>query len=127
MFSSAVSSGSKPAPSSIKGAMLPRTVMVPSEGSRTPAMHLSMVDLPEPFVPTRPTTSPFLTLNEMWLRARNSLKNSSCLMALMKYSLRLLSTSEAMLKIIETSSTSMEYSSSGVAGKETYAMVRLVS
>ena len=92
--------------------------MEPSLGSSTPAMHLSMVDLPEPLVPTRPTTSPWLTLNETWLRARNSLKNSSCFMALMKYSLRLVSTSEAMLKIMETSSTSREYFSCEEAGRE---------
>ena len=92
--------------------------MEPSLGSSTPAMHLSIVDLPEPLVPTRPTTSPWLTLNETWLRARNSLKNSSCFMALMKYSLRLVSTSEAMLKIMETSSTSMEYFSCEEAGRE---------
>ena len=90
--------------------MLPRTTIEPSEGSSTPAMHLSIVDLPEPLVPTRPTTSPRRTLKLTWSSARNSLKKSSCLMILMKYSLRLLSCSLAMLKIIETSLTSIAYS-----------------
>ena len=90
--------------------MLPRTAMEPSEGSSTPAMHLSMVDLPEPLVPTRPTTSPGRTLNEMWSSARNSWKKSSWRMILMKYSLRLLSCSLAMLKTMETSLTSIVYS-----------------
>ena len=84
-----------------------RTVQVPSLGSSTPAMILSMVDLPEPLVPTRPTTSPRPTLNEMCFKARNSLKNSSWCMILMKYSLRLVSDSEAMLKTMLTSLTSM--------------------
>ena len=73
-------------------------------------MILSMVDLPEPLVPTKPTTSPGFTLKEMFLSARNSVKNSSCFISLMKYSLRLLSCSDAMLKIMVTSLTSMAYS-----------------
>ena len=91
--------------------MLPWTRTLPSLGSSTPAMILSIVDLPEPLVPTRPSTSPFFTLKETCLRAWNSSKNSSCLTSLMKYSLRLSSLSEAMLKIMVTSSTSMAYSS----------------
>ena len=93
--------------------MLPRTMHSPSLGSSTPAMIFSMVDLPEPLVPTRPTTSPRRTLNEMSLSARNSLKNSSWRMSLMKYSLRLVRDSDAMLKIMVTSFTSTAYS--GVA------------
>ena len=73
-------------------------------------MILSMVDLPDPLVPTRPTTSPGFTLKEICLSARNSVKNSSCFISLMKYSLRLLSCSDAMLKIMVTSLTSMAYS-----------------
>ena len=45
---------SKPAPSSISGAMDPRTVTLPEEGLYTPEMILSSVDLPLPFKPIRP-------------------------------------------------------------------------
>ena len=44
-----------------------------------------------------------------------TLKNSSCFTSLMKYSLRLLSCSEAMLKIMVTSLTSTAYSSAAAA------------
>ena len=54
MFSRAVRSISKPAPSSMSGAMVPFTVTLPLLGLYTPAMVLSRVDLPEPFKPTRP-------------------------------------------------------------------------
>ena len=92
--------------------MLPRTTQLPEVGSSTPAITLSMVDLPEPLVPTRPTVSPRLILNEMFLRALNSSKNSSRFMILMKYSFRLLSCSDAMLNTMVTSLTSIAYSSS---------------
>lgn len=105
MFSRAVSSISKPAPNSIRGAMLPFTVHVPSVGSSTPAIILSKVDLPEPLVPNMPNTSPFLTSSETWSRARNSLKRSSLRARAMAYSLRLFMVSLAMLKTIDTSST----------------------
>ena len=119
MFSFAVSSMSKPAPSSMSGAMVPRTVHVPSDASSTPAMILSMVDLPEPLVPTRPNASPRFTLKLMWFSARNSLNLSSWRASAMKYSLRELNCSEAMLKIMETSSTSMTVcaSSGGMLGR----------
>ena len=96
---------SKPAPSSMSGAMLPLIVQEPSVGSRTPAMILSSVDLPEPLVPRIPKTSPSFTSSEMSSRARNSLKRSSLRASAMKYSFRLLSCSFAILKTIETWST----------------------
>ena len=72
------------------------------DGSRTPAIAFSMVDLPLPFVPTRPTVSPLSMLNETSFSAWNSLKNSSCRSALMKYSFRLPRFSDAMLNVIVT-------------------------
>ena len=55
-------------------------------------MILSIVDLPEPFVPTRPNTSPRRTSNEMPSSARNSLNMSSRRASLMKYSFRFVET-----------------------------------
>ena len=106
MFSRAVSSMSKPAPSSIKGAMLPLMVQVPSVGSSTPAMILSMVDFPEPFVPRMPNTSPLRTVNDTPSSARNSLNISSRFARAMAYSFKLLSCWDAMLKTMDTRSTS---------------------
>ena len=54
MFSRAVRSKSNPAPSSMSGAMVPRTVTLPAEGLNTPDITFRRVDLPEPFSPTRP-------------------------------------------------------------------------
>ena len=82
--------------------MVPRTVQLPSLGSSTPAMILSIVDLPDPLVPTRPKTSPRRTWNEMPSSARNSLNMSSRRTILMKYSLRLVRRSLAMLNTMET-------------------------
>ena len=102
MFSRAVNSISKPAPSSIKGAMFPFALQVPLEGSNTPAIIFNKVDFPDPLVPNIPNTSPFLISSEISSRALNSLKRSSCLAKAIIYSLRLLSCSFAMLKIMET-------------------------
>ena len=105
MFSRAVSSMSKPAPSSMSGAILPLTVHDPLLGSSTPAMIFRMVDLPEPFVPRMPNTSPCLTSKETSSSARNSLKRNSRFAAAITYSLMLFSCSLAMLKIMDTWST----------------------
>ena len=72
-----------------------------------------MVDLPEPFVPTSPKASPRLTSKDMSSSARNSLNFTSCLIAAMKYSLRELNCSFAMLKISDTWSTRTTVSASG--------------
>ena len=44
----------------------------PGVGWRMPAMHFSRVDLPEPFWPITPKTSPSLTSNVTSFRAVNS-------------------------------------------------------
>ena len=59
MFSRPVRSGWNPAPSSSRPASLPRTATSPEVGWSTPQMHLSRVDLPEPF---RPEDADRLTL-----------------------------------------------------------------
>ena len=82
--------------------MLPFTVHVPFDGSSTPAITLSTVDLPDPFVPKMPNTSPFLTVNDTSSSARNSLNMSSRLARAIIYSLMLFSCSLAMLKIMDT-------------------------
>ena len=64
-----------------------------------------MVDLPEPFVPRMPNTSPCFTSKETSSSARNSLKRSSRFKAAIAYSLMLFSCSLAMLKIMDTWST----------------------
>ncbi len=55
IFSRPVSSGWKPAPSSIKGETLPRMVIWPEVGVMTPAISFRIVDLPEPLGPIIPT------------------------------------------------------------------------
>ena len=45
---------SKPAPSSMSGAIEPLTVTEPIEGLYTPAITFRSVDLPEPLRPIRP-------------------------------------------------------------------------
>src|SRR5262245_17119560 len=57
-FSRPVSSMSKPAPSSISGATVPRTSTLPSVGRSTRAITLRSVDLPAPFRPMMPIDSP---------------------------------------------------------------------
>ena len=59
-FSFAVRSMSNPAPSSIRGAILPLTDTVPFVGFNTPAMIFSMVLFPLPLSPTSPRDSPRL-------------------------------------------------------------------
>src|SRR5580704_8766018 len=72
MFSRPVRSCWKPAPSSNRPASFPRTATSPEVGCNTPQMHLSRVDLPEPFRPRMPTVSPSRTWSETSLRAQNS-------------------------------------------------------
>ena len=59
-FSRPDSSGWKPAPSSSSADIRLCTRTVPEFGWRMPAMHFSSVDLPEPFWPMTPNTSPSL-------------------------------------------------------------------
>src|SRR6516165_9560802 len=72
MFSRPVRSCWNPAPSSSRPASLPRTATSPSVGWRTPQMHLSRVDLPEPLRPRMPTVSPSRTVSETSRRAQKS-------------------------------------------------------
>src|ERR1700727_1341297 len=72
MFSRPVRSCWKPAPSSRRPASLPRTATSPVVGWRTPQMHLSSVDLPEPLRPRIPTVSPSRTVSETLSRAQKS-------------------------------------------------------
>ena len=65
MFSKPVNSELNPAPSSIMGATLPRTITLPLVGGRTRAMIFISVDLPAPLGPIMPNTSPFWTSNVM--------------------------------------------------------------
>ena len=58
MLSRTAKSGSKPAPSSISGAIEPSTLTLPSEGESMPQMILSIVDLPDPLGPMIPSFSP---------------------------------------------------------------------
>ena len=62
MFSLAVKLASKPAPSSINGAIFPWTLIVPLYGLIIPLIALSSVDLPDPLVPMIPQASPRLPL-----------------------------------------------------------------
>ncbi len=43
----------------------PEVYTAPCSAGSSPAMARSSVDLPEPFLPMTPTTSPWLTTNEM--------------------------------------------------------------
>ncbi len=56
MFPRLVRLPTKPAPTSISGAILPLTVMLPLEDFEMVASSLSMVLLPTPLWPMRPTT-----------------------------------------------------------------------
>ena len=69
MFSIPVYSGLKPAPNSKRAEILPFISTLPPVGFNTPVIILSIVDLPAPFVPKRPTHSPSLTSKLMFLRA----------------------------------------------------------
>ena len=51
---------------------VPRTTIWPEVGCRMPAMHLSSVDLPEPFRPRIPSVSPLRTSNSTSLSAQKS-------------------------------------------------------
>ena len=62
-----------PAPSSKRAEICPSTFTSPDVGVSTPVIILSMVDLPEPFVPIIPTVSPFFTERLTLLSARCSL------------------------------------------------------
>ena len=86
----------------MSGAMFPLISHVPFVGSSTPAMILSMVDLPDPFVPMMPNTSPFFTSNETSSSAVKPSKKSLRRAIWMAYSFKLLSCSDAMLKIMDT-------------------------
>src|SRR3984885_3322101 len=72
MFSRPVRSCWKPAPNSNRPASLPRTATSPLVGCRTPQMHLSNVDLPEPFRPRIPTVSPSRTVTATSRSAQKS-------------------------------------------------------
>ena len=67
--------------------MLPRTVTCPLEGYITPAITLSMVLLPLPFLPMRATASPGWMLNETFFSAKNSSKCSWPRISFRQYSL----------------------------------------
>lgn len=71
-FSRPVRLSLNPARSSRRGATLPCTLTLPSSGRRTPAIILSRVDLPVPFLPTMPTQSPLATSNETSLKGQKS-------------------------------------------------------
>src|SRR2546421_11151618 len=49
----------------------PHTLIVPPVGSRKPAISLMVVDLPAPFGPRNPSTSPRSTVKEISSTARN--------------------------------------------------------
>ena len=66
------SSGWKPAPSSSSADIRLCTRTLPEFGWRMPAMHFSSVDLPDPFSPMTPKTSPSFTVKLTSLRAVNS-------------------------------------------------------
>src|SRR3974390_684452 len=72
MFSRPLRSDWKPAPSSRSPASLPRTATSPDVGWRTPQMHLSSVDLPEPLRPRMPTVSPSRTERDTSRKAQKS-------------------------------------------------------
>ena len=71
-FSRPDSSGWKPAPSSSRAETLPLTSIEPLSGRRILARQLSMVDLPEPFSPTRPKVVPCSTSKLTPSSAQNS-------------------------------------------------------
>ena len=72
IFSLAVNCWSNPAPSSIIGQIFPYTFTLPFVGFITPATTFKRVDLPAPFEPIKPITSPCFTLNEISDKAQNS-------------------------------------------------------
>ena len=72
VFSRPVSSGWKPVPTSRMLPTRPRIEAVPSVGGVIRVRILRSVDLPEPFLPMKPTTSPSSTLNETSLSAQSS-------------------------------------------------------
>ena len=61
MFSRAVNSGFMPVPTSNKEAILPFAFMLPRDGDVICDIILSRVDLPAPFLPMTPRTSPCCT------------------------------------------------------------------
>ena len=69
MFSRAVRSISNPAPSSISGATLPRTVTLPRVGQKMPEITFKRVLLPQPFSPTMANGSPRFTVKLTLRRA----------------------------------------------------------
>ena len=68
-FSRPEISGWKPAPSSIRAATRPATVIRPVVGLSMPATSLSRVDLPEPLPPMMPKASPRPTEKSMSSKA----------------------------------------------------------
>jgi hypothetical protein len=50
----------------------PHTVTVPADGAMNPAIMRMVVDLPAPFAPRNPNTSPGLTVNDTSSTARIS-------------------------------------------------------
>ena len=72
MFSIAVYSGWKPAPTSSSAETRPSMAMLPSSGSMMRASSLSSVDLPAPLRPTIPTAWPCGISNETPSSAANS-------------------------------------------------------
>ena len=76
MFSRPVRSPTSPAPTSISGAILPLTVMLPLEGFEMLASNLSIVLLPAPLWPMMPTTSPGSMLKLTSSSALNGARSS---------------------------------------------------
>ncbi len=72
MFSRPVSSGWNPVPTSRMLPTRPRIVAVPLVGGVIRVRILSSVDLPAPFRPMKPTTSPSSISNETSCRAQIS-------------------------------------------------------
>ena len=79
MFSRPEISGWKPAPSSIRAEIRPRTSTVPVVGLVMPATSLSSVLLPEPLRPIRPTVLPGTTASDTPSTARSTSPGSSSL------------------------------------------------
>ena len=79
IFSLPVSESLKPTPNDNKETEFPFRLIVPSFGLNTPAIALSSVDLPLPFLPMIPIISPFSAVNVIPLTASNTCAFSASL------------------------------------------------
>ena len=108
MFSLPLMSGWNPAPSSRRLETLPHISIEPLSGYIILVNSLSVVLLPQPFLPIRPTASPFFTVKLILLRT--TLFSYLFLFQNSIFSLSSLPLSKYTLKLLDTFLTSIEFS-----------------